>query len=296
MERSFIYFKVKYNHFRELSGSCANAVLDREVMEDVECVLSLPKNYSETGEETPLILCFHGANTTVYEAENISGGILYIESCLDAGYAILDVAGSASHGFTYGCPEHLFAAYKAYRYAIRNYNLSERILVAGASMGGVTAINFINMFPTLPLAVGLIYPALALDGVDLGDHHVRGSWEQNTSRYASGKTTHDYVSEAYHFPHGEWIENNTIGFNPYRTCSFINADGQRVVIPPCPIKIWQGLADTKVDPIMTREFVASIRRSGSYVELHEIEGAGHSMSDMREVLDYEVPYWFNRFI
>ena len=38
------------------------------------------------------------------------------------------------HGFTMGCPEHLFALYKAYKYAINNYNLSDRVLLAGGSV------------------------------------------------------------------------------------------------------------------------------------------------------------------
>ena len=74
---------------------------------------------------------------------------------------------------------------------------------------------------------------------------------------------------------------------------FINQNGERVVIPPCPIKIWQGTADTVVDPVMVEEFVNSVRRSGSYIELRMLEGGVHKITDvMRE----EQLMWFNRFI
>ena len=84
-----------------------------------------------------------------------------------------------------------------------------------------------------------------------------------------------------------------MGFNPYLTRSYVGADGKRVVIPPCPIKVWQGMEDTTVDPVMTMEFVESVRRSGSYIELHCMEGIGHRLND---VMFTELAMWFNRFI
>ena len=84
-----------------------------------------------------------------------------------------------------------------------------------------------------------------------------------------------------------------MGFNPYRCRSFLNSEGQRVVIPPCPIKIWQGLDDKGVDPVLIREYVDSVRRSGSYIELHLLEGIGHSISP---VMRQELVMWLNRFI
>lgn len=84
-----------------------------------------------------------------------------------------------------------------------------------------------------------------------------------------------------------------MGFNPYLTRSFVGADGKRVVIPPCPIKVWQGTADTTVDPVMVTEFVESVRRGGCYIEYHLMEGVGHSAS---EAMRRELVMWFNRFI
>lgn len=88
-------------------------------------------------------------------------------------------------------------------------------------------------------------------------------------------------------------EENTIGSNTYKIRSFVGADGKRVVIPPCPIKIWQGTADKITDPEVVKEFIASIHRSGSYAELHLLEGIGHSLTD---VMKEEQLMWFNRFV
>jgi len=153
-------------------------------------------------------------------------------------------------------------------------------------------MNFAHTFPSITLALGLFYPRLNMDGVTVGDHYCIGTWDK-THKGVSGVSTHERIVEIYRFPKDEWCEANTIGFNPYRIRSFVDHNGDRIVIPPCPIKIWQGTADAVVDPIMVEEFVNSVRRSGSYIELRKLEGIGHKISDvMRE----EQVMWFNRFI
>jgi hypothetical protein len=73
----------------------------------------------------------------------------------------------------------------------------------------------------------------------------------------------------------------------------MNEKGERVVFAPCPIKIWQGDADETVDPVFVKEYVESVRRSGSFIEFHLLKGVGHKISPiMRE----ELLMWFNRFI
>lgn len=291
-ERDVIFFKVKYNHFRDVSTSTALECRDREEMAECECALCLPDNYSETGEETPLILSFHGAFGRVSEADDATGGIYLVEPCIEAGCAALDVCGSELHGITMGCPEHLFAAYKAYRYAIRHFNLSDKVLAAGSSMGGQTALNFVNMFPSVVSAVGIFCPRLNMDGVDVNGHYCTGTWDK-VMPIRDMPSNRDLIIDVFRFSSSEWSEATTTGFNPYRTRSFLNADGERVVIPPCPIKIWQGTADPTVDPVMAEEYCRSVRRSGSYIELRMLEGVKH---EIVPVMQEELLIWFNRFI
>ncbi len=86
-----IFFKVEFNHFRDVSYSLAHEVLDKEEMRECECVLCLPDSYSDTGEETQLILSFHGAGSVVREDDQKIGGVKYVDNLTDAGYAALDV-------------------------------------------------------------------------------------------------------------------------------------------------------------------------------------------------------------
>lgn len=290
-EWEVIFFTVKYNHYRDVSTSAAVEMRDREEMAECECALCLPDNYDPHGEETPLILSFHGATGRVCAEDGKTGGVYLSEECLDAGYAVMDVCGSEKHGTTMGCPEHLFAAYKAYRYAVKQYNLSRQVLLAGASMGGHTAMNFANMFPSIVMAAGLFYPRLNMDGVTVDGHYCIGTWDKTTPR-KDLPSSRELIIELFRFPGGEWCEENTVGFNPYRTRSFVDTAGERVVIPPCPLKIWQGTADTTVDPVMTEEYYRSIRRSGCYAELRLLEGIRH---ELVPVMQKELLLWFNRF-
>lgn len=292
-EREYIFFTVRYNHHRDLCLSSANELLDKEDWRECQCVLCLPESYDPQGEETPLILACHGAGRVVDHQRNQVGGVQYVQDCLDHGYAALDVCGSEENGLSMGCPAHIFALHKAYLYAVRHYNLSKRVLVAGASMGGQTAMNFANNFPGLVTAIGLYYPRLHMEGMTVDGHYCIGSWDKEV-RAADGLTQKERIGKVYHFPDVyQWHEETTIGFNPHRSRSFINSDGERVVFTPCPVKIWQGLADVVVDPVMVEEYVKCVRRSGSYIELRKLDGIDHSQND---VMHRELTMWFNRFI
>ena len=285
-----IFFKVKFNNFREISGSAANEVLDREEWAECEAVLCLPDTYTEDGEPTQLILSCHGAGNTVCEADGKIGGSAYASECIRAGFAALDISGSAPHGLTFGCPEHVFALYKAYLFAIKNYNLSERVFMAGHSMGGGTAINFASTFPSLVIALGVMNPGLSFHGIQIGDHVCRNPWDR---KWADGHRYRKPIAQCFRFPTEDFCTDNTSGFEPYRTRSFVNSDGERAVIPPCPVKIWQGADDKTVDPVLSREYYDSIRRAGCYAELHILDGVAHKVVD---TMKKELLLWFERFI
>ena len=290
--REYIYFTVEYNHYRDASESIVNEARDCEDMRECECVLALPDSYTEDGEETPLIISFHGSGARVCEKDNMIGGLAFVTQCVNAGYAALDVNGSEPHGKTIGCFEHLMAAYKAYRYAVKHFNVSKTVLVAGGSMGGQSAVNFINMFPNIVTAAGIFFPRLNMDTYDVDGHSCLGTWDK-TYVEGSNSTPRKRIIEVHKFPTDEWCEQNTIGFNPHRIRSFVNGEGEKVVIPPCPIKIWHGMADVTIDYMMSVEYVRAIRRGGCYAELHLLEGVGHKTTS---VMRQELTMWFNRFI
>ncbi len=289
--REYIFFTVDYNHYRDVSDSTANEVRDQVDIRECECVLALPDSYTDDGEETPLIISFHGSGMRVSESENQIGGLAFVTQCINKGYAALDVNGSEPHGRTIGCFEHLMAAYRAYRYVTKKFNLSRQVLIAGGSMGGQTAFNFMGMFPNIVTAAGILFPRLNLETVDVNGHSCLGSWDKRTAKSADG-SPRQHIIDLHRFPIEEWCEQNTIGFNPYRIRSFVNAEGERVVIPPCPIKIWHGTADTVIDHVISEEYTRAVRRAGCYIELHLLDGVGHTTT---QVMRDEMTMWFDRF-
>lgn len=291
-QREYIFFTVVFNRYRDVSRDTRHQVRDRFEKAECECVLALPDSYRAEGAKTPLVLTFHGAGHIVNAQRDEIGGVKFAGALLDAGYAALDVCGAEPHGVTLGCPEHIFAAYKAYRYAVQNYNLSQQVLLFGESMGGHTAMNFACMFPSLALTLGLYYPRLNLDGITVEGKYCIGTWDK-TQKNASGISKQNRIAQVYRFPGDHWCEENTIGFNSYKNRSFLLPDGKRGVIPPCPVKIWHGLADTVVDPLISQEYVESVHRAGCYAQLHLLDGVTHGPT---AVMDEELVLWFDRFI
>ena len=292
-ERRLIYFKVRYNKHRDLCTSLENTVMDREEWAEAQAVLCLPENYGKTGEKTPLIIACHGAGSTVDEEKNYVGGIGGVLDCIDHGYAALDIDGTEPHGLSMGCPEHIYAMYKAYRYAVKNYDLTERVLLYGGSMGGQTSINFACTYPSICLALGEYFPRMNIQTFTTAEGHVcSGTWDKTTPK-KSGISTRDRTAENFHLENGEWNYDNIAGFEPYNNRSFTNEKGEKVVIPPCPIKIWHGTADTVVDPVVSAEYIKAVRRGGCYGELRLIEGIGHQIIPAMQT---ELRMWFDRFI
>ena len=292
-ERNLIFFKVRYNRHRDLCDSLSREVMDREEWAECQAVLCLPDNYGKTGEKTQLIIACHGAGSTVNEEKLQTGGLAGVLSCVDAGYAALDIDGAAPNGLTMGNPEHIFAMYKAYKYAVSHYDLTERVVLYGGSMGGQTSINFACTYPSVCLALGVFFPRMNIKSFVTEDgHFCLGTWDK-TAPGAAGTSSHDRVVTNFHMRGGEWDAERVCGFEPYNNRSFTNERGEKVVIPPCPIKIWHGTADKTVDPVVSEEYVRAVRRGGCYAELRMIDGIGHYIIDsMRE----ELRMWFDRFI
>jgi len=47
----YIFFKVRFNNFRDVSGSTVSDVTDKEIWDECECVLCLPESYSDESME-----------------------------------------------------------------------------------------------------------------------------------------------------------------------------------------------------------------------------------------------------
>ena len=286
-----IWFSVPYNTvYDDCAATCPDKVQDGYREGITEAVLRLPDCYSETGEAVPLILSAHGSGGRVCKEEGATGGLGYCDVAMEHGFAAFDIHGTRPDGRSYGNRRYVEAVYKAYLYILHHFNVQEKLLVAGASMGGLSAMNFVNLHPEDVRAVGLFYPRLNLRQELINGVMWQGPFEIIRPNYDF--LLSDVISSEYGFDKpGVWQEEKTIGLNPWHNRS-MEINGQRYTFVPCPIKIWHGSEDHTVEYPLSVEYIASVRRAGCYGELRTVEGGIHKHTPvMRE----ELALWFERF-
>jgi len=160
-----------------------------------------------------------------------------------------------------GGPRVVEAYYKAYKYIIDNYNIDDKIYVAGASMGGLSAVNFVNTYPDLCIACGLQFPV-----TDLYNQAWLNPWSEKTR---------SRIAEEYNFDDENiWEESKIKGLNP------INSDF------PIPLKIWHGDNDSIVNHEGSIDFVNRINEKGGTASIDIIEGKGHGFYSWDKWTEY----------
>lgn len=111
-------------------------------------VIYLPKNYSEDGEKSPVILFFHGLSHYVYYGKfgNSDSFLKQKEHWHDKGFVVVGCNGardnSMNGSFRSAAPQFVEAYKKCLEYVISNYNVEDEVYVVAASAGGPCAINF----------------------------------------------------------------------------------------------------------------------------------------------------------
>lgn len=165
-EAGFIPFTVPV---RQTKSNNAVASSERsEGTEDyvnVDCILSLPRNYNAVGKPVKLLMMCHGAGQGVNSWKEKSGYQAIVNIFLSRGYAVFDCNGFKNDalGWSFwGDPRGVECWYKAYQYVVDNYNVEHEFAVYGFSMGGLTAMNLaLNGFPNIK-CIALGSPVLSL--------------------------------------------------------------------------------------------------------------------------------------
>lgn len=287
-----IWFSVKFNNAMDnVVDSDPDVVQDKYEEGESEAILVLPDAYDPEGAPVPLVFSAHGSGGRVSKEENKRGGIGYMSSAIENGYAVFDIHGTRPDGRSYGNRRYVEAVHRAYVYITKNYNVDPRLFVMGASMGGVCALNFVNFYPDIVRAIGLFFPRTNLNTVELNGVPFHGSFDVGYREKKNFSVT-EIISEEYRFDEiGVWQNEKTVGLNPWFNRT-ITIDGVRYATLPCPIKIWHGDEDVSVDYNLSVEFIAALRRTGCYAELRTMKGRGHKHTD---VMHEEVRLWFDRF-
>ncbi|MCQ2428132.1 MAG: alpha/beta hydrolase [Clostridia bacterium] len=287
-----IWFTVKYNkHYDDVDNISAVNVQDAYDEGESEVVLRLPDCYSETGDAVPLIFTAHGSGGRVCRAEDKTGGLGYVTDCIDGGYAAFDIHGTRPDGRSYGNRRYCEAVFKAYTYILKHYNVEPGLFVAGASMGGVCTLNYVNLYPNTVRCLGLFYPRTNIREVEFAGIRVGGSFNE-LKKFDSGENLPEIISEQFGFrTPGVWDEERARGLNPWDNRT-VKIDGLRYTFLPCPIKIWHGNHDQSVQYVANTEYIAGVRRAGCYAELRTLECTKHKHND---VMHAELKLWFDRF-
>lgn len=283
----YIYFTISADTTIPDCSITTDSTQDNSVFKDFWCALKLPKAYTTTGKQTKLAVCMHGAGGVVYDGHpgELSG---FSTLCDNENYAILDCNGVDGVTTTEGSAEHMgnpvaLRAYKkAIDYVVEHYNVEDMIYLHGHSMGGLTALNFTNMFPNVVKVLGLHYPV-----TDLYNQAFLHPWypektKQDLAKYyvfsdASGST---YEAE------------KVIGYNPIKnkTVTIGESDYTNLQVP---VKIWHGNADTAVNYEYSVKLVDAIKRNGGIADIRVLDGVGHNAGSGAMVT--ELRRWFNRF-
>lgn len=267
-------------------------------------VFCLPKQYSNTGEPTRLIMYCHGAGKHYTSTDNRFGNHLNPELWLSEGFAIVDMEGNPyndtdDHGYIPAAKQTYEATY---RWILEHYNIYPEVFVAGKSMGG--GLVFDLLVSDIPIiAAGAIVPVCnyvwwweymnanrrAFVAEKLGFVGTAPTWTGN-----SPMTNEEwqYFSDNY----DKWVSYNPFtrllanppskteiltNMNLSKSTAEPTADEtnlwkDKIAKSPCPVKIWISQNDTSVIPTRNGAFMYQMLKNGSsIVEYRQFLTGGH---------------------
>lgn len=292
----YIDFTVKVNQFNGKPYSTANALTDQSDMVDVDCMISLPKNYSQSGKKVPLIMMCHGAGQSVKQWRNNTGYNNLVTMFKEHGYAVFDCNGfnNTPEGYCFwGANKGIEAWRKAYDYVVENYNVEREFSIYAFSMGGLTSMNLMfQNFPNIK-CMAIASPVLKMEAC----------WNDESVRPVL-KTVYDIPQEV-----SEYDSSYFTGTDPWKRV--VEIDNKKYCFAKTPpIKIWYGSTENGgvtntgdnttvggcVNKYHAQQMVEAITNAGGYAYYREVDGCGHEICyGENSVINTEYLIWINRF-
>ncbi|MBR5118855.1 MAG: alpha/beta hydrolase [Muribaculaceae bacterium] len=273
-------------------------------------VLALPKQYTNIGNPTRLIIFCHGASANYDLQSTRFGSAMDVRLWTSEGYAVLDIEGNPydntnEHGYgPYAVQSYL----SAYDYVLKHFNIrNDGVLLAGISMGGgmtfdllASHLPVIASCPVVPVCNYVWWwtymnaTRKAFVAQKLGFEGTTPTWTAGSGAVMS-QAEWQYLEDNY---------NRWICYNPFTRmvtntptkAELMNEDfrvasnittpnasetalwGTRIAKARCPIKIFVGNADTTVPPQRNGKFMFEMLRRGSaVVEYREFTSGGHDL-------------------
>ena len=303
--------KVNKMAYHNISG-ISTAVEGEEV--DSAWAAMFPSTYKPTGKPTQVIAMLHGAGGYVtptvmgYSGNDWKG---WRNAYLSAGFAVMEINGwgvsstSDEKSTHWGCPAALETLDKAFETMRERYNVSDKMLIHGTSMGGATAWAYGLNYPGKVLAMGLFSPAtiarFMLSTTGAGHTTSLTSWQYANLAEAVEEDFQrivgfDPIIRALRFKDG--LISPISQLAGHDITQYENSDEYMLVGQALsfPVRIWHGTSDATVEFALSQTIADAYQRGGQNVTLRSCPSKGHELctGNVQYVIDEAVEY-FKRF-
>ena len=292
-----VNFKVKVNKNQTtLPETWPDASYDTNGLTELDVVLKLPKNYSETG--APVQVLMFGEGYGQYITENHGHGT-WAEQFTKAGYAVFEVDNIENRNYgikDLGAPAKVRAVMKAFDYIKENYNVLPKFIPIGVSNGTLLALEIMDWYPEY-VSCGIIGgPNVSLEE----SYKASDNWGANNNSVAvyynfSNKLPY-YASSAHDRGSGQY--DKTVGLKYDFYGHMYKKDNVNYLDKEIPPVLFCIGANEPVTPHrQALEVANALKNSGNTVVIKEYAGTAHgpvcslSRDDInKDVLDFIATY------
>lgn len=292
-----VYFTVKVDkNQKTLPEKWPDASYDTNNLSDVEVVLKLPSNYSETGAPVQVLMFGEGYGQYITDSH---GQGAWASQFTKAGYAVFEIDNIENRNYgikDLGCPAKVRAAMKAFDYIKENYNVLPKFVPMGVSNGTLLALEIMDWYPEY-VACGVIGgPNVSLES----SYQASDNWGVNNN---SAAVYYDFANKLSYFAssahdRGQGQYDKTVGLKYDFYGHVYKKDGVSYLDKEIPPVLFCIGANEPVTPHrQALEVANALKNSGNTVVIKEYAGTGHgdvcslSRTDInKDVLDFIATY------
>ena len=280
---------------------------------DSAWAVMFPNSYTIDGKPTQVIAMLHGANgyvTPTVMGYDVEKWINWRNRYLSEGFAVLEINGwgiseeSDAKSTHWGCPAAQETLDKAFESLKANYNVCDKIMLHGTSMGGAASWAYALTHPNKVLAIGLFSPAALswLFKYENGLVTFLTSWQYADINEAIAEdyqriVGHDPILASSRYKDGLLTPIETLYMHDV-VATYGDSDEYVLVGQSLdfPVRIWHGTADPTVPIALSQAIVAAYRRGGQMVTLRSCPGLDHAIctGGTQYVIDEAIEY-FKRY-
>lgn len=265
---------------------------------DSAWAVAFPSAYTPNGKPTQVIAMLHGASGFV--SQSVMGYAVqkwldWRNLYLSHGFAVLEINGwgisteSDNKSRHWACPPALETIDKAFETLREKYNVADKMMLHGTSMGGATSWAYALTHPNKVAAVGLFSPA-TLSWIMLKNRNLENDYELAAAnwQYADAAAAvaddfqrivgYDPIIRAMRFKDGAYTPPEQLA--GLDVLQYGQAGNQYVLVGQplqYPVRIWHGDADPTVPVVLSQIIADAYRRGGQNVSIRVCPGETHAI-------------------